>query len=248
MTIGIRESTFVKSNTKFGRKISSVTSFSLLSEHDVVLPFFPGSAQPFFVAAAGATDTASGTGARQVTLLGCGSGFIEQTEDVWLDATSQVTTTLDWLRIDRMFVTLAGSNELNASDIWCGLGGWTAGVPDDKISHIFSGDGQTQEMKWTVPVSHEAHVHLMLFTSGKAVGLDVVSTFRLRTRSADRPDRPWRTRYETDAFDGQVGMETGLDAYIFPGPMDLIVDAQGSAAGSRQTALVAYELHKKLQA
>lgn len=247
MAIGNQESTFIKSNIKFGRIISSVTSYNLISAMGVALPFFPTAPTLLSVAAADATDTASGTGARQVHLEGFGSGWIEQSEDIWLDATSPVDTALEYLRVERMFVQRVGSNDTNASAIWCGTGAFTVGVPASKVSHIFSGDGQTQECKFTVPVSVQAHVHLMWFTSGKAVGLDVVTNFRIRTRRLDDTDRPWRYKYDGDAFDGQIGGDTSLDAYVFVGPMDVVVEAIGTAAGARQTALLGFEFHKTFQ-
>ena len=144
-----------------------------------------------------------------------------------------------------MFVLRVGSNDTNASDIFAGTGQVNGGIPLWRISHIFSGDGQTQEMKWTVPISHEAHIENMFFTSGKATGVDVVTTFRLRTRALDATDRPWRIRYDADALDGEIGPFS--NKLVIIGPADIIVEAVGTAVGARQSGSVGYELHRKLQ-
>ena len=240
-----QSSTFVFANTKFGRKTSGVTSFNVISNMGQAMPTFLDTPQILTVSAGGGTDSASSTGMRQVRLLGFGSGFVGQIEDVWLNTTNPVSTSLEWLRVDRMFGLRVGSNQVNASDIFAGTGTVNGGIPLNRISHIFSGDGQTQELKWTVPISHEAHIDNMFFTSGKATGVDVVTTFRLRSRGLDAPDRPWLIKYDADALDGEIGPFS--NKLVIIGPADIIVEGKGTALGARQSGSIGYELHRKLQ-
>lgn len=245
MGIGF-DSTLVRGETKFGYQTTSTTSYNVVSNNGPG-PAYPSVVQTVTLSSESETDTASGTGARRVTLTGFGSGFIEQSENIWTNGQTPVFSGLQWLRIPRMFVERCGSNDVNAGNIWAGYGTVTAGVPENKMSEIDSLDGQTQQMHWTVPASHEFHIHAFILTSGKVGGSDSVSTFQIRYRDRSDTDRPWRVIYTVDALDGSIANNTDVDALVIPGPADLEVLGKSSTAGARLSCIIGYEVHKKLQ-
>lgn len=83
-----------------------------------------GGAYPFQAAAtqlevlsASANDTAAGTGARSVTIVGLDANYKQITEVVILNGTTLVPTVNLFLRVNVFNITSAGSGEVNAGDI-----------------------------------------------------------------------------------------------------------------------------------
>lgn len=240
------ESTFVKSIFKFGDKLSSVTSYNVLSNMGVVAPAYLTTPQIITLSSEGSTDTASGTGARAVVIEGVGSGWIEQSETVWLAGTSAASTALEWCNVDRMYVTRCGSNDRNAGQIWAGYGALSTGVPANKLSMIMSLSGQTEKLHFTIPVSLEAHIQMFEFHSGKASGADAISTFQIQVRDLSDTDRPWRNKFTASTLDGDVGITLSLDSFVIAGPAQVRVMGRSSVAGALQSGMVSYDLHKIL--
>lgn len=244
--------TYIKARFQTGHKNSSVASENVVSNLGIAEPTYFTQPSTLFAAAAATTETASSAGgARSVVVFGLGSGYIEQTEKMWLDGTSPVPSAKLWLRVDNTWVQDVGSLGVNQAHIWFGANNsFTAGAPNNKITIICSGRGECLNGAFSVPNSVEAHVHNLIFNSGKAGGGDVISTFDIRWRPLDVESGAiysWRTAYVVDVFDGDTSGQAEADNMVIPGPADIQIRSKGSAVGAQQSFIIGYELHKTLQ-
>jgi hypothetical protein len=81
---------------------------------------YPSAATTIDVVSTDADDNASGTGAREVTIIGLDTNYAELTEAIAThatDGTIAVTTTSEFLRVNGVEVTSAGSSNFNEGDI-----------------------------------------------------------------------------------------------------------------------------------
>ena len=76
-----------------------------------------------------------------------------------MDGTTNVTTTEKFIAINRMFVSEAGSGEVNAGNITATVGGTTR-------SQITADRGQTLQAVYTVPAGYTAYVTEWMVASG----------------------------------------------------------------------------------
>jgi len=100
---------------------------------------YPGSAVPLVLVSSSASDTT----ALSVRIEGCGAGFVELSETIALNGTTNVTTTNSFLRINAMYVT----NGTNVGTI-------TAKISSTTYAQINPGVGQTQMSIYTVPAGY----------------------------------------------------------------------------------------------
>lgn len=257
-TGGNPEGTYISADLRFGALPSTVTSAVCVWPVAAGGPAYrdPNSGDYVQVAGTSASDTASGAGARQVTILGLGqvdqnslgAGFKWYQEDIWLNGTTPTTSTYKYHSLYRMFVK---KGETNAGSLYCGYGTFTSGVPANILAQINSGYGQTTQLTGSLPSSVEGHVHFFEFNMGKAGGGGaILGTFILRTRQyewtgSDWEYGPWRVRYIGDT-ESELQYGSGLDGFILMGPCDVEVTVEGSGTGARASGHVAYELHKRL--
>ena len=109
----------------------------------------PTSAAQVTAVSGSADDTAAGTGARTVTITYLDASYVEQTETIALNGTSNVTTTGNAIRFVRAFVATAGSGGENAGALTFTIGG-------DLQATIGAGLNQTFTTHYTVPASSKA--------------------------------------------------------------------------------------------
>lgn len=119
---------------------------------------YPSSASVMKVSSSSADDTAAGTGARTVVVIGLDSNYDEAEETVSLNGQTAVTTTTSFIRVFRAYVATAGSGETAAGDIYVGTGTVTAGVPATVYAKIVQGNNQTLMVVWTVPAGYTAYL------------------------------------------------------------------------------------------
>ena len=124
-----------------------------------------------------ALDTAAGTGARTVRVYGVGAGFVSQQEDLVLNGTTAVTSTLTWLGVNRIVVTSAGSLLNNQGAIYAGFGTVTLGVPANILSAIAVNDNKSQGCVFTVPAGFTWEIRSF------AVSFSVGGQIQLRSRT-----------------------------------------------------------------
>lgn len=91
-------------------------------------------------------DNVGGDGALEVTVEGLDADWAEQSETVVMTGTTPVNTQLAYRRINRMYVSTAGVNGVNAGAISA-----VAAVDSTTTSHMQAGECQSQQCVFTVP-------------------------------------------------------------------------------------------------
>ena len=115
------------------------------------------------LASSSANDTSAGTGAQSIIIYGVDQDYLEQTEVVTLNGTSTVTTSKQWLGINRMAVYLAGSNGFNVGTI-------TATGDSTTQAAIPAQEGSTQHAFFFVQASHSALMDWLIINAIKTSG------------------------------------------------------------------------------
>lgn len=107
----------------------------------------------------------AGTGTQQIIIWGVDENWEEQTEIVTMDGTTTVTTTSQWIGINRVSIYVAGSGLSNAGtiDITASTSGYT-------LAQMPAGEGTSQQMIFFVPVSHQFLAEWLYFTVSKTSG------------------------------------------------------------------------------
>lgn len=111
---------------------------------------FPtGSPETVNVFSSSTADAAAGTGLRTVRLIGLGSDFKTQTEDLTLNGTTAVTSTITWYRVNNVQGLTAGSGATNAGSITVRHTTTTANV----FAVVPAGAGTSQIAAYTIPIN-----------------------------------------------------------------------------------------------
>jgi len=129
---------------------------------------YPAAATIMQVSSSDVDDTAAGSGAQTINILGMDSNYVEQTEDIILNGQSQVATVNSYLRVYRMKVLTAGASLWNEGIIYIGTGAPTAGKPSTVYGLIEPFKNQTLMALYTIPDKFRGYVVQTLFTSSVA--------------------------------------------------------------------------------
>jgi len=107
----------------------------------------------------------TGTGAHGVVVYGVDENWEEQVEVVFLNGTTTVTTTSQWIGINRIAVYLAGSGQKNAGTI--SVTATTAGYD---MAEMPAEQGTSQQMIFYVPAKHQFLPEWLHFNALKTSG------------------------------------------------------------------------------
>jgi len=186
---------------------------------------YPPSASTMTLSSSSADDSASGTGARTVSVSGLDANYNEISETVTLNGQTPVSTTQSFLRVFRMVVLTAGSSGGNAGIIYTGTGTVTAGVPTN-IYAIIDGvkDNQTLMMVWTVPAGYTAYLYQAHMSTGNSSSTPTVLNARIVAR-------PYGGVFNTKAT-GAINDGTLAQSYSFPLPFEEKTDIEIRAISS----------------
>lgn len=172
------EATAIKSVKKFGRNSAVGTSFVPVSLGGVYRTPQSGSATTVRVKAGGnANDTAAGSGAREVTIIGTDENFTEVTETIATNgASASLSTTAIFTRIYRAFVSKSGTYASATAGSHSGdiVIENTAGTEDWlTIESTNFPKGQSEIGAYTVPAGVSGYVKLrnISIDSGKTVDM-----------------------------------------------------------------------------
>ncbi len=210
---------------KFGRNDDVANAaWEPVTSNGILL--WPTSALAVRVKAGGNTnDTAAGTGAREVTVVGLDENWVEQTETIatnGADASSPTSTT--FIRLYRAYVSEVGSyGASSAAAIDIETTGGTA------LLDIPTGDNQSQVAFYTVPAGRGAyltHVDVNVPT-GKSADFRFFQR-RDANNTADTFRAP-RVFWYRDGIAEQADEEFGAPIY-FPPYTDLWIEAYGDGA------------------
>lgn len=118
------------------------------------------------IVSSSANDTNSaGTGARQLIIWGVDENWEYQLEVVNLNGTTTVTTTSQWIGINRVSIFLAGSGAKNDGVITI-----TANTSSYNMASMPAGQGTTQQLIFYVPVSYQFLAEWLYFNAIKTSG------------------------------------------------------------------------------
>ena len=127
----------------------------------VDIGIFPASARIIYIASTSANDTAAGTGARTLTIVGLDANFEPLTEsNITLNGQTPVTTTNQFLRVNRLFVDDSGSTNANEGDIYCSdsTDTFISGIPQNQVYlAMFSGENSDTWGQYTFKAHCSVH-------------------------------------------------------------------------------------------
>lgn len=135
------------------------------------------------ISSGSASDTAAGTGARTVYILGINGDGSEVEETVTLNGQTAVNTTHLYTEIQRMLVMTVGSSDHNVGQIYAGTGTVTAGVPQNVYGHIAVGENQSLTGHFTVPAGYTGYIMHGQMSSGTPTNGYVVGRLKIRDAS-----------------------------------------------------------------
>lgn len=136
------------------------------------------SAETLDVFSSDAADTAAGTGARTVQLVGLDANWEPQTETVTMNGTSTVVTSNTWLRCWRQRVITTGSGNTNAGQITVRPTTTTSAV----MSQVQAGTGQSTILFYTVPADKKALFRQLKFNVEGSSSSSTEVRFQVQTR------------------------------------------------------------------
>jgi len=129
-------------------------------------------------------DTVGSTGARTLVLYGLDSDYNPLVEEINLAGQTKVTTVNSFRRLFAAYVTIAGTGEVNAGDIYIvktGTGGtYTAGVPGTLTSGVIKilvGDSLGYSGVWTAPRGTQYRISSFVPAGNKAASIQIVKGF-----------------------------------------------------------------------
>ena len=158
-----------------------------------------GAASTLYAYSANSEDSASGDGARTVTILGLDNNFNEIEETVTVGG---APTTLEFLRVYRAFVDTAGSTNTNEGNVLISTGAGGTGTVLADIGTIGTGTtfglGQTQLALYTIPAGKTGY--LTTWNVGCAP-MNNKATVILKSREING-DGPFRTKDIVDLVGG----------------------------------------------
>ena len=185
-----------------------------------------GAASTLYAYSANSEDSASGDGARTVTILGLDNNFNEIEETVTVGGAA---TTLEFLRVYRAFVYTAGSSNTNEGDVLISTGAGGTGTVLADIGTIGTGTtfglGQTQLALYTIPAGKRGY--LTTWNVGLAPANNK-ATVLLKSRELNG-DGPFRTKDIVDLVGGNHHQNYSIPLR-FPEKTDIEVVASGDTS------------------
>ena len=141
----------VSGGRAFGYNASAGTTAEMIwAESGTAYPW-PTAATVCTVSSANIADTAAGTGARTVRIVGLDAAFNEITEVVTLNGMTAVSTVNAYFRINSFTVVTAGSGGRNAGIVYVGTGAVVLGKPASVLFSIDTGMNGGLQAMYTVP-------------------------------------------------------------------------------------------------
>lgn len=142
---------------KFGSSPSLGTGFETVWPQGG-LKSYRTTATGFTISSSDAADTATGTGARTVTVQGVDEDWNPVSQVVTLTGQTVAAMGTDMMICDRMIVETAGSGETNAGIIYVGTGVATTGEPAVVENLVSIGEGQSEAAFYAVRNNTDAYV------------------------------------------------------------------------------------------
>lgn len=149
---------------KFGYNDDIDTGTELIASWGGTLQFLT-SGETIDIVSTSTNDDDGGTGVNSIVVYGVDENWDEQIEVVTMDGTSTVTTTSQWIGINRIAVFLAGSGQVNAGTI-----NITANTSGYQMAQMPVGGSVSQQMIFYTPRSHQFLAEWLEFNALKTSG------------------------------------------------------------------------------
>ncbi len=140
-----------------------------------------------------------GIGAHQMAIRGVDDNYVPIAEIVTLDGTSVVVTTQSYLRVNRMIILSAGSNDSNAGDITA-----TSTGSGTIQAEIKANNGVTTKSQLTIPVGQR------LFVTSLSLGTQNMDEVQINIQSRSEGG-PWIVIYRTNIVSNSF-----IQNFIYP--------------------------------
>lgn len=197
---------------------------------------FPAAAGTLKLASTSANDTAAGTGARLVRVIGLNDSFEEVQENVTLNGQTAVETTGEFYRVNSILVLSAGTSAANEGLIYCAASTdtFTAGVPTTPYSVVAELMGQTRCGIYTTPANTKTLPVHILYSCGNTD--EVECTIEVRPNGST----VWYRNLEIYASHGNSGYyETRSAAVVNAGTDVRIMAASAVTSGEMRVSVAA---------
>jgi hypothetical protein len=135
----------------------------------------PSTAVKMSVSSSSSTDNPLSTGAWTITLEGLDANYNEIGEVVTLNGQTPVLTQVSYLRINRAFVSSAGTGNSAVGDIYMGAGTVTGGIPATVYQIIKFDYNSTTTGHYTVPAGYTAYMDAGSVNVGQVAGSNPVT-------------------------------------------------------------------------
>ena len=149
---------------KFGYNADIDTGTEIIASWGGTFQFLT-SGETIDIVSSSADDDDGGTGVNSVVIYGVDENWDEQIEVVTLNGTTTVTTTSQWIGINRVAVFLSGTGRTNAGTIDV-----TATTSGFQMAQMPAGGGVTQQLIFYVPRNHQFLAEWLFFSAVKTSG------------------------------------------------------------------------------
>lgn len=183
-----------------GRNAAVGTTEEFIGYSGSALPVFLTAADNIVLVSSNANDTAAGTGARTIRIVGLDQDWNKTFEDVTTNGTSDsAATTTTFIRIWRAFVLEAGSYTApyNLGDITIKTSGGTT------MTTIEAEVGKTTDGQWSIPAGKEGYLNRIMLTVSKNKTADFSLKIRNRGDVIAAPFRGSRKVTSYEEVDGR---------------------------------------------
>jgi len=136
---------------------------------------YQSAAQTLEVLSSSVNDTAAGSGARTLRLMGVDADWNLQDEYVTLDGVTPVSTVNQYLRVYRSYVLTAGAGGINEGDVT-----WRVESGGDIQARLPAGDGTTFLSLMPIPRGYEGYLYDVRVTTDAAPNSEITTRLRLR--------------------------------------------------------------------
>ena len=177
-----------ETGNKFGQNLVVGTTEEDIQSQGGTLIFLQ-SAELITLVSDNAADTLLGANATSVEIFGLDSNFVEISEIVNLSGTTNVNTTQEFIRINRMIVNEVGN--YSSSNIGTIIG--TSALSGTVQIEIPAGEGQSKTTHFTVPAGQNLIVTSFRVTMDTGKEIDITFKFRENADDIIRPMSPIKT-------------------------------------------------------
>lgn len=216
--------------TKFGRNASVPNgAWELISTISTAVSFLSAATTVRVKAGGNVNDTAGGSGAQAITIVGLDANGVVQAETLaTAGASASANSSASFLRLYRAYVASAGSGTYGGANVGAITIENSAGGTD--LLRIDADEGQTQYGAYTISSTQTGYItRIELFADGTKA-----ADFRLFTRAAfndvTTPFQPKRLRRFWDGVLGSVRVDMTASPLVLPALTDIWIEAEGAGA------------------